>query len=154
MEDLEKEITMIDAKLRELQQSMTERKEFEHSTPRQPTTTTRQSTLFDSGMETGRPSMFPRQSTSTVRSAYTPSRGSVQSNVDNEMFDPRLLGNEERGTRPKDTGVSSARYLGDEEDDFMSGVTTRRPSRVRFSPPKESYERPRSDMQLNQLVCT
>ena len=47
MEDLEKEITMIDAKLRELQQSMTERKEFEHSTPRQPTTTTRQSTLFD-----------------------------------------------------------------------------------------------------------
>ena len=147
MEDLEKEITMIDAKLRELQQSMTERKEFEHSTPRQPTTTTRQSTLFDSGMETGRPSMFPRQSTSPVRSAYTPSRGSVQSNVDNEMFDPRLLGNEERGTRPKDTGVSSARYLGDEEDDFMSGVTTRRPSRVRFSPPKESYERPRSDMQ-------
>ena len=94
MEDLEKEITMIDAKLRELQQSMTERKEFEHSTPRQPTTTTRQSTLFDSGMETGRPSMFPRQSTSPVRSAYTPSRGSVQSNVDNEMFDPRLLGND------------------------------------------------------------
>ena len=29
----------------------------------------------------------------------------------------------------------------------MSGVTTRRPSNVRFSPPKESYERSRSDMQ-------
>ena len=42
IENLEKEITMIDAKLRELQQVMTERKEFEHSTPRQQTTTTRQ----------------------------------------------------------------------------------------------------------------
>ena len=83
MEDLEKEITMIDANLKELQQSMTEMKEFEHSTPRQPTTTTRQSTLFDTGMETGRPSLFPRQSTSPLRSPYMPSRGSVQRNVDN-----------------------------------------------------------------------
>lgn len=51
----------IDAKLKELQQ----------------TTTTRQSTLIDSGMEIGPPSMFPRKSTSPVRSVYTPSRGSV-----------------------------------------------------------------------------
>ena len=82
MEDLEKEITMIEANLKELQQRMTEKKEFEHSTPRQPSTTTRQSTLFDSGIETGHPSMFPKQSTSPVRNVYTPSRDSVHSNVD------------------------------------------------------------------------
>ena len=51
----------IDAKLKELQR----------------TTNTRQSTLIDSGMEIGPPSMFPRKSTSPVRSVYTPSRGSV-----------------------------------------------------------------------------
>ena len=62
------------------------------------------------------------------------------------MFDPRLLGKEDKGARPKDTGVSSEIYFGDEEDDFMSGVTTRRLSRVRFSPPTDSYEWPRSDM--------
>ena len=147
MDDMEREITMIDAKLKELQQSITE-KEFDHSTPRQQTTTVRQSTIFDSGMETGRPSMFPRQSTSPVPSSYTPSQGRVQSNVDNDMYDPRLLGDDDRGVRSRHAGVSNARYTVDEDDDFMSGVTTRRPSRVKFSPSiPENYEQPRHYIQ-------
>ena len=67
--------------------------------------------------------MFPRQSTSTVRSANRPSQDSVQSSVDNDMLEPRLLGSEDRGARPKDIDVSSATYLGNEEDGFMTGVT-------------------------------
>ena len=46
---------------------------------------------------------------------------------DNSYYIFEVDSNEDRGARAKDTGVSSARYLGDEEDDFMSGVTTGRP---------------------------
>lgn len=41
-----------------------------------------------------------------------------------------MLGNENRAARSKDTSVAFERYLGNEKDDFVSGVTTRRPSRV------------------------
>jgi hypothetical protein len=68
MDDLEREIFMIDVKLKELQQRLEVKEEFRHSTPMQQSTA-KQSSLHDTGMETGRPPMFPRQNTSPVLSS-------------------------------------------------------------------------------------
>jgi hypothetical protein len=51
MNDLEREISLIDEKLKELQQSVEVKEEFHHST-RMYQNTAKQSSLYDSGLET------------------------------------------------------------------------------------------------------
>ena len=59
------------------------------------------------------------------------------------MFDPRLLGND-RGARQHDSRLSSANNPGDENDESITGATTRRPLRVSLS----NYERHTKEMQI------
>jgi hypothetical protein len=51
MDDLKREFSLIDARLKELQQSIEVKEEFHHSTPICQCTA-KQSSLYDSGMET------------------------------------------------------------------------------------------------------
>lgn len=147
MDEVEREILFIDQKLKKLQDSLAQR---DHSTPLP--RETKESALYDSGMDTGRPSMLPRKSASPVLATNAmPETQQPAENPSPRAQSKEVLNYADMGARPKDkrpprTKFSENDYLEPREkvplmtefpeDDYLApSVTVRKAPRVRFPSP-------------------
>lgn len=145
MDEVEREISFIDQKLKKLQDSLAQR---DHSTPLP--RETKEPALYDSGMDTGRPSMLPRRSASPVLATnampQTQQPGESPRAQSTEVLNYAGMGARPKDKRPSRTEFSDDDYLEPrekvspmtdflEDDHLAPSVTVRKAPRVRFPSP-------------------